>query len=457
MSSHGSPRFVRAFVVSLLLLGLVAVTVWTVQQRPATAHAAAASLVQVTNFGTNPTGLQMWQYVPPNVKSNPPILLALHYCTGTGPAFFSGTEFANLADQYGFIVIYPSATRSGQCWDVSSSQSLTRNGGSDPVGLMAMVTYVEQHNNGDSNNVYVTGASSGAMMTNVMLADYPDVFKAGAAFMGVPYHCFSTTDGSLWNSACANGQISMTAQQWGDLARAADPGYSGSRPRMQLWHGTADTTLNYANFGEEIKQWTNVLGVSQTPSFTDSPQSGWTRTRYGGTGTGVPVEGISIQGVGHSLPTSGMAAYAIQFMGLNTTSSSTPTPTSISTQTPTPTQVITPTPTPTSTPGSASCRVGYSVNQWSGGFTANLTVTNTSSSALNGWTLKFSFPGSQQMTQGWNGVFSQSGNQVTITNASWNAALPANGSVNPGFNGSWSGSNPAPTSFTLNGASCSLA
>jgi cellulase/cellobiase CelA1 len=101
--------------------------------------------------------------------------------------------------------------------------------------------------------------------------------------------------------------------------------------------------------------------------------------------------------------------------------------------------------------------VGYSVNQWSGGFTANLTVTNTSSSALNGWTLKFSFPGSQQMTQGWNGVFSQSGNQVTITNASWNAALPANGSVNPGFNGSWSGSNPAPTSFTLNGASCSLA
>ncbi|MBO0796779.1 MAG: PHB depolymerase family esterase, partial [Ktedonobacteraceae bacterium] len=286
MSLHGSPRFVRSLVASLLMLGLVAVTIWTVQQRPSSARAAAASLVQVTNFGTNPTGLQMWLYVPPSVKPRPPILLALHYCTGTGPAFFSNTEFANLADQYGFIVIYPSATRSGQCWDVSSPQSLTRNGGSDPVGLMSMVTYVEQHNNGDPNSVYVTGASSGAMMTNVLLADYPDVFKAGSAFMGVPYHCFATTDGSLWNSACANGQISMTPQQWGDLARAAFPGYSGLRPRMQLWHGTADTTLNYANFGEEIKQWTNVLGVSQTPSFTDSPQSGWTRTRYGSTGIG---------------------------------------------------------------------------------------------------------------------------------------------------------------------------
>src|SRR6266550_2701869 len=107
MSLHGSPRVVRYVVTSLLMLGLVIVTVWTVQQRSPTARAASASLVQVTNFGTNPTGLQMWLYVPPNVKPHPPVLLALHFCTGTGPVFFSNTEFANLADQNGFIVIYP--------------------------------------------------------------------------------------------------------------------------------------------------------------------------------------------------------------------------------------------------------------------------------------------------------------------------------------------------------------
>src|SRR5947209_16197329 len=106
MSLHGSPRFVRSLVAGFLLVGLVVVAVWTVQQRPSTAHAAAGSLVQVTNFGANPTGLQMWLYVPPSVKPHPPILLALHYCGGTGPAFFSGTQFANLADQDGFIVIY---------------------------------------------------------------------------------------------------------------------------------------------------------------------------------------------------------------------------------------------------------------------------------------------------------------------------------------------------------------
>jgi acetylxylan esterase len=90
----------------------------------------------------------------------------------------------------------------------------------------------------------------------------------------VPATCFATTPPNTWNSECANGQVIKTAQQWGDAARAMDPGYTGARPRMQLWHGTADPTLQYPNFGEEIKQWTNVLGVSQTPSATDSPQSG---------------------------------------------------------------------------------------------------------------------------------------------------------------------------------------
>jgi poly(hydroxyalkanoate) depolymerase family esterase len=442
------------------MLGLLVVTVWTVQQPPSTARAASASLVQVTNFGTNPTGLQMWLYVPTSVKPHPSILLALHYCTGSGPAFFSGTEFANLADQYGFIIIFPSVTRSGQCWDVYSNQGLARNGGSDNTGLISMLTYVEQHNNGDPNNVYVTGASSGAMMTNVMLAEYPDVFKAGSAFMGVPYHCFATgaasaTSGSTWNSACANGQTSMTPQQWGDLARAADPGYNGARPRMQLWHGTADTTLNYANFGEEIKQWTNVLGVSQTPSFTDSPQSGWTRTRYGSTGVGAPVEGVSVQGVGHSLPLGGMAAYAIQFMGLNGTSAPTPTPTVG--RTPTATVGTTPTPTPT-VGGGSTCSVHYAVtNQWSGGFGASVTINNTGTSTINGWSLKWTFPDGQTISQIWNASDTQSGGNVTATNLSYNGTIASGGNTNFGFNGAWNGSNTNPSAFTLNGVSCTVA
>ncbi len=125
--------------------------------------------------------------------------------------------------------------------------------------------------------------------------------------------------------------------------------------------------------------------------------------------------------------------------------------------TPTPTPTMGSTPTPTIVPG-GSCKVTYTVtNQWSGGFGANIAITNTGSTALNGWTLKFTFPGSQQITQLWNGSVTQSGSMVTITNASYNGQVVAGASVSsaPGFNGSWSGSNPDPTSFSLNGVQCS--
>ncbi|WP_441247590.1 ricin-type beta-trefoil lectin domain protein [Kitasatospora sp. McL0602] len=92
---------------------------------------------------------------------------------------------------------------------------------------------------------------------------------------------------------------------------------------MQLWHGTADTILSPDNLGEEVKQWTDVLGVAQTPSATDTPAAGWTRTRYNTSAGATQVEAYSIAGAGHQLPVQGttMAAQAVHFMGLDAGSS----------------------------------------------------------------------------------------------------------------------------------------
>jgi hypothetical protein len=103
--------------------------------------------------------------------------------------------------------------------------------------------------------------------------------------------------------------------------------------------------------------------------------------------------------------------------------------------------------------------VHYAVtNQWQGGFGASLTITNTGSTAINGWNLKFSFPNGQTITQLWNGSVTQSGSAVTVTNASYNASIPAGQSLSsePGFNGTWNGTNSSPTAFTLNGSACSV-
>jgi endoglucanase len=136
----------------------------------------------------------------------------------------------------------------------------------------------------------------------------------------------------------------------------------------------------------------------------------------------------------------------------------TPTATNTTTVTPTTTTTVTPTPTITTTPiPGNSCRVQYANNQWNNGFSVNLIITNTGTTTINGWTLKFSFAGNQQISQIWNGVLQQQANQVSITNASYNAVIGANQSVNLGFNGTYSGSNPVPTVFTLNGVSCTVA
>ncbi|WP_169984521.1 PHB depolymerase family esterase [Microbispora sp. H10836] len=355
----------RRRIVALLaavLMPVVAVTTLLV-----TRPAAAASLTRVTSFGNNPSNLNMYIYVPDRVAARPALLVAVHYCTGTASALFSGyfRDYVTAADQYGFIIVFPEATRSGQCFDVYSPQALRRGGGSDPVGIMSMVDYAKSRYNVDPGRVYVSGVSSGAMMTNVLAAEYPDVFTAGSAFSGVPAGCFATTDGSTWNSQCSGGQSIKTAQQWGDLARSMYSGYSGPYPRMQLWHGTTDTTLHYNNFGEEIKQWTNLHGLSQTPASTDSPSSGWTRTRYGNTSTQAPVEGVSVSGQGHSLPLNGMIAYAINFLGLNSTTTTSPSPSPSPTppDSPSPTPPVSPSATPTGGPpattlGAAAARSG---------------------------------------------------------------------------------------------------
>ncbi|MGW2627381.1 non-reducing end alpha-L-arabinofuranosidase family hydrolase, partial [Micromonospora taraxaci] len=102
----------------------------------------------------------------------------------------------------------------------------------------------------------------------------------------------------------------------------------------------------------------------------------------------------------------------------------------------------------------AGCSVNYAVaSQWQGGFTANVSVTNLGD-PLSSWTLTWSYGAGQTVTQAWSTSLTQSGSAVTARNVSYNGAVATNGSVSFGFNGSWTGSNPAPSSFALNGVTC---
>lgn len=108
-------------------------------------------------------------------------------------------------------------------------------------------------------------------------------------------------------------------------------------------------------------------------------------------------------------------------------------------------------------PSNASCAVHYAVtSSWPGGFGATITLTNSGSTAINPWTLTFSFPASGEAVQGgWDGTWSESGQAVTVTAESWNSTISASGgTVSIGFNGTDTGQDPAPTVFHINGNVC---
>ena len=101
-----------------------------------------------------------------------------------------------------------------------------------------------------------------------------------------------------------------------------------------------------------------------------------------------------------------------------------------------------------------SCQVIYTItNQWGVGFTADVSIKNNGS-AISGWTLGWSFPAGQTITNPWNATVTQSGASVSATNLGWNASIPSGGSAGFGFQADGSASNSTPTNFTLNGVAC---
>lgn len=151
------------------------------------------------------------------------------------------------------------------------------------------------------------------------------------------------------------------------------------------------------------------------------------------------------------------ASLNIDYVRVFTSSGVASTPTA--TSTPTRTSTSTPTLTPTSTTGTGgtACSVHYAItNQWTSGFGANVTITNTGSTPINGWTLTWTFPNGQAITQLWNGSPTQSGGNVSVMNVSYNGTIAPGSNTSFGFNGSWNGTNTSPTAFALNGNGCNV-
>ncbi|HEU5271978.1 MAG TPA: cellulose binding domain-containing protein, partial [Jatrophihabitans sp.] len=189
--------------------------------------------------------------------------------------------------------------------------------------------------------------------------------------------------------------------------------------------------------------------------------SGFTPSSATPTVYSYPKNGTSIgSAITGSATSQTVPAYSIVVVQLHPGSGGTPSPSPSTSASKSPSPSSSPTPSASASPtggtSAGGCKVAYTKTDWPGGLTANVTITNTGTAAINGWTLAFTFPGDTKVTNPWNATVTQTGSAVRATNVSYNAAVPAGGTVSFGFNGSWTSNDAAPAAYTLNGATCTL-
>nr|MBS0021497.1 PHB depolymerase family esterase [Gammaproteobacteria bacterium] len=286
------PRFRQSW--EKLLSALASVQAWT-----NSVDSRDSRLAEVTSFGSNPGELRMLTYVPAMLAPSPALVVVLHGCTQTAGSFDKGSGWSTLADRFGFALLLPEQHWTNnplRCFNWFRAEDTARDRG-EPLSIKQMIERMIAEYGIDRGRVYVTGLSSGAAMTSVMLATYPDLFAGGAILAGVPYRSANGLQEAF--ETIFQGR-SRSGREWGDLVRAASP-HEGPWPKISVWHGDADSSVKPMNADEVIKQWVDVHGLHPSPSIERDVNGHAHRVWQGADGAHL-IESYTITGMAHGAP-----------------------------------------------------------------------------------------------------------------------------------------------------------
>jgi feruloyl esterase len=258
-------------------------------------------LSEIDDFGPNPGSLRMLAYAPAGLPKNAPLVVVLHGCTQSAEGYESHAGWTKLADKGGFVVVYPEQSRSNNsqgCFNWFLPADSARGLG-ESRSIRGMVDAATERFRTDPKRVFVTGLSAGGAMAAALLADYPEVFAAGAVIAGLP--CGAATSVGEAFEAMSHPR-ERSARELGDIVRARST-HTGPWPRIQIWHGSADRTVTPKNADALARQWTDVHGVAygsaQDTTGAQSSRKTWEA------GDRAVVELVSIPRMGHGTPLDG--------------------------------------------------------------------------------------------------------------------------------------------------------
>jgi poly(hydroxyalkanoate) depolymerase family esterase len=256
-------------------------------------------IAESSGFGSNPGELRMFSYVPPVLAAKPGLVVVLHGCTQNAAGYDVGTGWSALAERYGFALLMPEQKTSNNgntCFNWFSPDDTARDSG-EALSIRQMIGHMVKTHGIDSKGVYITGLSAGGAMTSAMLATYPESFAAGAIIAGLPYGVADTMQDALTAMYRAPAH---PAHQLGDFVRNAST-HAGPWPKISVWHGSADRTVNPANAGEIVKQWVNVHGLPEQP-MSEAEVDGYPRQVWWNADGETIVESFTITHMAHGTP-----------------------------------------------------------------------------------------------------------------------------------------------------------
>jgi poly(hydroxyalkanoate) depolymerase family esterase len=210
-------------------------------------------LEAMTGFGSNPGDLVANCYFPPNLAPGAPLVVVLHGCTQNAAAYDQGSGWSQLADRFGFALLFPEQSRSNNhnlCFNWFSSGDIRRGQG-EAASIAQMVRHMVGSHGLDPARVFINGLSAGGAMTAAMLATYPELFAGGAIIAGLPYGVADNVPQALERMR-GQGMPSRRALA-NKIANASD--HKGPWPTLSVWHGTADGTVVPANAAIIVDQW----------------------------------------------------------------------------------------------------------------------------------------------------------------------------------------------------------
>lgn len=265
-------------------------------------HGYSSAMIEVKEFGNNPGKLRMFIHIPENLSSNAPMVVALHGCSQTAEELAQLTGWNELADKYGFVVLYPeqrSVNNMSSCFNWFMMKDIEGDKG-ESESIRSMMDKAALMTSINSELIYTYGVSAGAAMANSLMITHPEAFAGGAILAGGAHR---SAENAMQAMQVMMYPKDRTVSEWGK--KIPNTVSFDHLPKVVVVQGSKDNVVDPANAIEIIDQWCFAYDINPNDQQVDTTfvvskivERSYLKDKKGAES----IVYFSIEGLGHKIP-----------------------------------------------------------------------------------------------------------------------------------------------------------